>query len=140
MVEQEESIEEGSEKRSTRKRKKLVAVTPVEVKGESALVQWLDGDGLKRGYVPVAEIEDDGRVEKSTLDAAIPYGVPWGELLETVELRPEVLAAELKKQGLWASRDIEDSPRHAARALQAALGFWVGDLHRVAREYEKKEA
>lgn len=138
MKEEQEKQEEEPRKP---KRRKMVEVYVVSQKGQSALVQWGGRDDLHRGYVPAVEIED-GKVDKAVLDAAIPYGVPWEELIDLSELTPQKVAQELHRAGVWTAVDIDARRKQAKQALVAAIGASVSlnALREVARELEKKEA
>ena len=75
-----------SEEEKKERKPKLVAVKVIESKGKSALVQWADGEDLRRAYVPASKVKD-GQCDEDALGAGIPYGVPWEELI-SIDIDP----------------------------------------------------
>jgi hypothetical protein len=121
------------------KRRKLVEVYVVSQKGGSALVQWGPPEDRHRGYIPAEEVEG-GKVAKAVLDAAIPYGLPWEELVDLSDLTPEKFACELRRAGVWTLEDLAARATHAKHALSAATAVTLSALRKAAQELEAKEA
>lgn len=113
---------------------KSTGVKVIQRKGIVALVEWIDGDGLKRGVIPV-NIIAKGRVDREELKSAIPYGIPWEKLLK-VSATPQTVAAELRRVGIWTREDLEARPNQALSAIQAAYGVGLADLLRAVRQHE----
>jgi len=104
------------------------------------LAQWHDGEA-RRAYVPTAEVKEN-KAPAEVLDAGIPYSAPWEEIIEAMltptDLSYKAFAASLHKHGIWTAKDIENNPRAAKRAIDAALGITAGELLRRARSLEKR--
>ena len=116
------------------KRMKLILVSLIQAKGESALVEWSDGDYLCRAYVPTSEIVED-RCPADALAAGIPYGVPWENFITVNSAR--AVACALRAHGFWTSLDIEQRPARAQAVISAALGVSAAHLHGLAKQYEE---
>jgi hypothetical protein len=128
------SDEEKKEEKKERKPKQI-AVKVVESKGKSALVQWRDGDDLRRAYVPADKVKGD-QCDEDTLKAGIPYGVPWEQLI-TIKFDPVAIARLLRQRGIWTSRDLEMNPNMLRRVVERATGLTAAPLRRAAAQYEK---
>jgi hypothetical protein len=105
-------------------------VTVVGARGESALVEWQDGEGLHRAYIPLKQVKD-GAVSMTVLRKGIPYGVPW----ENVELAPvtgQQLAINLRQAGIWTREDLSRQQRRALGVLQALYQVDLASLNRLA--------
>jgi len=111
-----------------------VQVKVVQKKGQAALVEWLDADGTHRATIPAKAIKGN-LVAKDELDYGIPYGEPWEEMIE-VSTTPEVIAAELRRCGIWTREDLEVRPNQALGAIQAAYGIGLTALLRAVRQRE----
>lgn len=129
----QEVVEEPAPKRASAKAPApRLPVRLIEHKGESALVEWLDEDGLyRRVYVPKARL-DAGTVATADLGKGIPYGLPWEEWIE-VTATPEHIANELRRQGVWEWRDMNNAALGAANRAFDAGAF----LRRVQQEVDK---
>ena len=78
---------EPSNESHTRKAKDsgdLYTIEVLDVKGNSALVQYYKQDIPYRAYVDVADITDEGEVPAARL-SDVPYGIDWGQVLEIDE-------------------------------------------------------
>jgi hypothetical protein len=111
---------------------KPIKVKIIREKGAVALVEWMAPEGVKRGTVPVVSISR-GRVDRSELECAIPYGVPWEELV-TVSATPRKIAAELRRVEIWTREDLEARPNQAMSAIQEAYGCSLKDLLKAVRQ------
>lgn len=129
--ENEQETEQPPEEGGKRRRRGSVAVQCLEREGEAVLVQWLDGEEVRRCYVPAAEIVG-GKVAKSALKEGAPYGILWEEVLDTSQFTPENLARHLRKAGIWTRRDVERKPKAVERAVLRASGISAGTLHAAA--------
>lgn len=127
--------EENETEEAPKRKPRSVAVRLIVQQGQSALVEWSDGV-LRRGYVPVEEITD-GKAAKDVLAAALPYGVPWGALVDFSGLTPEAFEAKLHGLGIWTVADLERQPGTVAMAL-AALSTTAGQLHGKARQHTEE--
>ena len=101
-------------------------------KGDSALVEWMDGDGyLRRAYIPLKQVRD-GAAASKVLDKGIPYGLPWEKWIEVVAT-PEDIANELRRQGVWCWEDMNNAALDAANRAFDRGAF----LRRVQQEVKK---
>ena len=106
--------------------------------GSSALVQWLIRKTLNRGYVPLEAISDESTVELEDLDAAIPYGVPWSNVI-TMTATPEALENRLHQIGVWTYDDLLANPQAVIGALQATYMVDFSALKRAAEAFNKEK-
>lgn len=112
----------------------LVKVKVIRRRGESALVEWLDGEQQKRATIPVTAVVDEF-VAVALLEAGVPYGLPWAELVQP-EATPEAIQAALYRVGVWTVDDLRQNPQLALGALQRVYGVDLSALMRAAKEYE----
>jgi hypothetical protein len=108
----------------------VVAVTIIKSKAETALVQWLEAGALKRGYVPLALVQE-GQVDADELSAAAPYGVAWEQFLRPAALE---IAEDLRREGIWTVRDLVSvNPR---AAFDRFAGVLFGEFIVKVKEFE----
>ncbi|MGD8499011.1 MAG: hypothetical protein PVJ86_00095 [Phycisphaerales bacterium] len=119
-------------------KKQHIIIDIIEQRGESALVEWPQGGDLRRAYVPVSKVKD-AKCDEDVLNAGLPYGTPWEELIDASRLTPAIIAKELRRRGVWTSVDIEASLSRTQRAINQATGLTPASLHNLARQYEAKE-
>ena len=81
-----------------------ISVVVVGTRGETALVEWLDGDMPVRGYVPAKEVKD-GAISVRVQKAAVPYGVAWSKVAKGIALSPEDIQRALRQHGIWTVED-----------------------------------
>lgn len=112
--------------------KELVPITIISKNGQSALVEWNDGERLRRAYVPVAEIEGD-KCDEYVLSAGIQYGAEWEQYLSGVTVSPETVADTLRSHGYWTPEDIERNVTRAQSIINMLLGINAALLARWAR-------
>lgn len=105
----------------------------VRMSGASALVEVKNP--LRRVTIPRDVIKEDG-VPEEILDAGIPYGVEWEEVLAE-GVTPSQIATSLRKAGIWTEEDLRKSPNDVARVLQM-YSLHFGDLVEKLESYQKE--
>ena len=101
---------------------RLIPVRVVEVKGQSALVEFeSDDQRLQRRYVPAGVVEE-GRCAESILDLGIPYGIPWADRIDLSGLTPLSLERDLHQRGVWTEDDLRQHANVATRIAVNTLG------------------
>jgi hypothetical protein len=116
-----------------KKRAKLVPVQIVGREGVALLVQWADGDDLRRCIIPPEDYNPDGgTVDKASLEAGLPWGIQW----EDVEGVPRVVARELRRLGIFTTEDLL-AQAHVARA--AVIRTLVPPVVQALIEFAKEE-
>jgi hypothetical protein len=123
-------------RKASQAKPKAVPVTVVRVTGEGALVEYADRGEPRRVTIP-ASLVRDGKAEGETLEAGVPYGVPW-ERLETAKVTPASIARALRNAGIWTCDDLRTKQMAAIGALQAVYGVDVGKLNTFATEFAKE--
>jgi hypothetical protein len=114
----------------------LVPVRQVARSGVNVLVEWADGDDLRRATIPARKVKD-GQAEAATLEAGFPYGAPWEEAGFTVS--PADVARELRRRGVWTEADLFSMAPEAKKAIiQAFSGVWP-ELVKLARQRRSKQ-
>lgn len=104
----------------------FIPVKIVEMRGESALVEW----NLKRAIIPASVIHDDLTVSQDELEMGIPYGIPWENI--TLTATSQALADHLRANGIWTREDLERNPSAAFGALQAVYGVDLAAIYQAA--------
>lgn len=110
----------------------MVSVTILEQKGKSALIAWDN----KRGYIPLKAIVD-GAVDEAVLDAAIPYGIAWEELIDLSYITPQVVGDALRKANVWTADDLHTRGKYARQAMNRLMGDALAALRRTAKQIEE---
>lgn len=114
----------------------LTVVTLIGQKGASALVEFLDANGvLCRKYVPLAKIENS-MVADETLAAGIPYGIAWNEI--SLEFDAEKFAVEMHNADLWTANDVLRNPKKVSAVLRKILESGLKELLEMSRQEEKR--
>jgi hypothetical protein len=126
------------EKKTEKKKVKHIIIQVVEQRGQSALVEWPQEGDLRRAYVPVDAISN-AKCDEDVLNAGLPYGVPWEDLIDASGLMPEAIGKELRRLGFWTAVDIEKSIQGTQRAINKATGLTPASLHTLAKQYETEE-
>lgn len=132
----------------TKKLQDEVTITPVPEKDlipfkviantkKSTLIEWASEGVTKRGYVPSSYADTSG-LPQDVLDAALPYGVPWEEVLK-LNLTPASLAKELNNAGVFTYEDTLQ-PDKVFGALQKALGADLTAIREAAYNFSLKGA
>jgi hypothetical protein len=101
----------------------------------------------KRGAIKIVQKIINGVPERRVLpadcddfDFGPAYGVPWVELIE--DKLPErkdmarLIAANLRKRGIWTREDFRNNPQAALVAIQDAYGVSMGVLGRIVNKQE----
>ena len=118
--------------------------TPVRVvarKNKSALVEWANADGLHRGFVPDTAVDVSGgsrvtaSVSESDLAMALPYGVPWADVV-TLELSMKEMEQALHNRGIWTAQDVRENHWAATAAIGYAYSANTRSLIEAAESYE----
>lgn len=106
--------------------------------GKTALVEWFEGEQVKRGFIPSKQLSEDGEVSIKVLGAASPYGIPWARVAK-LQATPEGLEQALHAAGIWTAEDLRTKPMVALGAIQRAYWLDMNILLSAAVEYEKGE-
>jgi hypothetical protein len=107
-----------------------VMVAIIKSKGDAALVQWMEGGALRRGYVPLSLVQDN-QVEAEELRDAAPYGVAWERFLRPAAVE---IAEDLRREGIWTVRDLVSvNPR---AAFDRFAGVLFGEFIVKVKEFE----
>jgi hypothetical protein len=123
----------SEEEKQRPRRRKLIQIRVTETKGQSALVEWLDGKDRKRVFVPADQVEGD-KVEDAVLDAGVPYGVPWREFVDLSGVTPETIERELRRRGIWTAADMERNTVGVSKAIAALISPVVIGLRRAVKQ------
>ena len=89
-------------------------VLVVRETGGTALVQWHDGERMRRACVPSTEVVG-GHVKAETLGQGVQVGVDW-EALGGEGVTARALAEELRRVGVWTADDLHVNWRGAEKA------------------------
>lgn len=102
-------------------------------KNNLTLVQWGDGEELRRAWVTPEMIESVNGENAQVIapGRGLPYGEDWAALV-TLTATPTQVDRELKRAGIWTLADLEARPNEALGAVLAAFRFDLGVLKRAA--------
>ena len=95
-------------------------LTPVKVirqDGAVALVEYIDGESIRRVTVPISHIVSE-QCDVSVLAAGIPFGEVWG--LHVPAIAPDEISVQLRRRGLWTKADVLKRPEEARSAVYEA--------------------
>jgi hypothetical protein len=107
-----------------------VTVAIIKGKGDAALVQWVEGGALKRGYVPLSLVRDS-QVEAEELRDAAPYGMAWERFLRAGMVE---IAEDLRREGIWTVADlVAVNPR---AAFERFAGVLFGEFIVKVKEFD----
>jgi hypothetical protein len=119
----------------------MIKVKVISKQGQSALVEWHDGEATRRAYLPIRLLQRDpdkryrsNEWEAQAPELGAPYGLPWAELLR-LTVTPEEIEKALWQRGIFTADDIE---RDHGQALSAFQSLYVRDLvalSKAARHY-----
>jgi len=107
-----------------------IKVSVVGGEGKSVLVQTAD---FKRYYMPRSKVKD-GQVEKSDLERAALYGIPWEAYLGMDTITTEALALRLRQAGIYTLSDLRARDR---QLIRIGTNF-IGQVVREAAERADK--
>lgn len=93
-------------------------VTIIKQDGLAAIVEYVENSMPKRAIVPASEVINNS-VPDDVLEAAIPYGVEWAELVQ-IDVTPDAICRHLRNRGIWTFEDAQSHLRDVTLALQAA--------------------
>ena len=133
----EELIQEVEEKpKRPSKRVKKIPVSVITRKGESALVEWVEGEEIRRVFIPRDTISADEKVEEDILSDGAPYGVEW-EKVEFPEITSADLARSLRRSGIWTVEDLRLNPNLAISAIKSIYRVDLAALNKFAKSLEE---
>lgn len=112
----------------------MVGVRVLKDAGRTVLVGWSAEGQERRAYLPATAVIA-GQADEVDLSRAIPYGVPWAEVLD-VKVTPAAIEAGLREAGIWTLADLQGDLQRAVNVLQRLYRVEVAALVRAAREYE----
>lgn len=122
-----------------------VVVQALSVHNGITLVQWADFSDnaiIRRAELPSDLVillgNGQAAVDRGDLLDAAPYGVAW-EALITLEATPAMIAAELRRRGIWTYEDLFKNPQVALGAVQAAHRVDLAALIQAAREAQEAD-
>lgn len=113
-----------------------IDVKVIKTVKQAALVEWFLDGHIYRGTIPVSEIHEN-RVDESVLQMAIPYGLPWAELVE-MNATPEDLEHELHRRGIWTFDDLPTRMNDVIGALQTVYRTDASALVRGAKAFSSR--
>lgn len=117
-------------------------VKVIRKKGQAAVIEVEFEDGSDWVIVPSPSLHESGGktyVSEDEVELAIPYGIPWESLISNFTVRGEVIAKELKKNGIRTKEDFATKPNEVRGALFATLGPMLRQLSAIARKHGAKE-
>ena len=118
----EDSAEQLSGQNLSPKKIKLVTVSEVSRRGQSAVVEWYEEDLPNRKIVPVQKLTQvEGTRAYTILDKDLEkcpdYGIAWAKLLPELPSLEE-LEKILKQRGIWTAEDFGKKQTAYTGALQ----------------------
>lgn len=121
-----------------------VKVKLVRVQGQSALIQWHDGQTLQRAYIPHKLLyREEGRRYRSDEylahkpEQGIPHGMPWGDLVR-LTATPDKVEAALHSNGIFTAEDLETNHVQALAAFTSLYARDLKNLMDAARDHRRR--
>lgn len=113
------------------------AVKIILRKNNITLVEWTEGDQLKRAWVTPDMIATESGAVANVFNpsAGIPYGVNFAEMI-TLSATPADVDREFKRRGIWTIADLRARPQDAKAAIQAIYGVDLARVLQAAKHYE----
>lgn len=116
------------------KKLKLIPVREIQRTQKAVTVEWVIKGALKRGTLPAEKVSGE-TVDEPTLDAAVPYGVPWGEMtikrFDGADLEKALHAADI-----WTAEEAMKSAAKVVGVLQELYCLHLGSLIEFAAKYK----
>ncbi len=122
----------------TKKKAKRIKVNIISVSDKTSLVAYVDGDILRKVYIPSSKIST-GKVEELFLTKGVPYGLPWEEI-ELPEITADGLAEALRNRNIWTAEQSRANPnglRAAIISTYSPLFVAIADFIREQQEKTK---
>jgi hypothetical protein len=110
----------------------MIEVKIISQRGQSALVEYIEGGKLKRATIQVGDIRE-GQVSLYKLHLGISYGVEWAKYI-TLQATPEQLQENLRRAGVWTKEDALTNAAKVLGVIQATYQLDLGTLLRIAKE------
>lgn len=110
----------------------MTTVKIIKQRGQSALVEYLYGDHLRRVNIPTSSIKA-GQVEEGILEMGIPYGLEWSNLL-SLQATPELFQENLRQAGIWTKDDALKNPQLVVAAIQATYQIDLAKIFSILKE------
>jgi len=113
----------------------LKSVNIIKKQGEAVLVEWNNAGKPERVTIPANEVTD-GLCTSFVLEAGIPFGLPWEEILGNISNDADfvkALANNLRTEGVWTAEDV--TPQRILAALQNTYGVDVHKILRTMKEF-----
>ena len=112
---------------------KKIDVEVISVKDKTSLVKYLDGENLRKVYIPTSKLLK-GKVEEPVLKKGVPYGLSWDKI-EFPEITGEQLADELHKRNIWTAEEFRSNPE----GVRAAVNHLYGKPLAILTEFVRVE-
>lgn len=96
------------------KKVERTAVRVVERRGKSVVVQWLDGDLLRRHIVNASAVEGD-EIDSKVLGKSPEVGVNWAKKVQLE--KADELERIMRNRGLFTPEDLRKNPGELTGAI-----------------------
>jgi hypothetical protein len=123
---EEVGAKQSKEKQPAEKKPpKMIPVKRISATNRVVLLEWRDKDGnYRRGELPTQRVLGS-EVRESALEAAAPYGMAWEKMLKRITIRPEEIANELRRQGVWTRDDLSRRLPQAKQAFTSRMSQYI---------------
>jgi hypothetical protein len=117
-----------------------INVSVVEIRGQAAVVEWMDDGCPHRAIVP-HDAASGGHCDTETLRRGIRYGDDFSEALKDVgPVTPQEIECMLHRFDLWTGEDIGADVKMARLALAEVFGRYLAALLRNTGKKAKEKA
>jgi len=112
----------------------------VRRKGKASLVETEDGEMLIVPAEPIDTATAGDMVDMSPemLDQAIPYGVPFASMLNTITIHPHEIEEALHNYGIWTMEDFDGRSDSVHQALQSVIGITYHKIYQSVHSFAKE--
>lgn len=115
-----------------------IAYTIITQDDKTALVEFAQDERAKRVVIPVSEIkkENEGQLDESVLNAGIPYGLPFEDIIELAPNFKQSIADELHNRGIWTAEDMRTFALVVHQAVMRAAGVEASRIIQLVLDYQ----
>lgn len=117
-----------------------IQVKVISTKERASIVEYVDELGTHRVIMDLKNLDTSSSAkplyfDKEDLEEAIPYGVPWEDLITDKVITGEKLGQALRDNGVWTYSDVFDHPMQVLDAIHSAFGLTVESVLAIAKEH-----
>jgi len=115
----------------------MTLISEIRRKSGMVLVEWSDGEDLKRAWI-LPDMIVDGQVEEPEM--GVPYGDSWQEIIEADPDNVIRAERELYRRGIWNISDARSNPQTVSDCVADIPDISVASILGAIQRYEKGDS